>query len=212
MPRSRAPCITPQVSSTDCMRLTAFCTCGSRSWSPKLSRFTPDSASASSCSWDASRGSTSTPISQSGANRKERRRIAISSRRSSAGRKVGVPPPPMDLHHLAAAGLEQRGGHLDLARQHGKITASPGAIARDGHVAAAEEAAHVAEGDMDIERQWPVRLFTAARQDLAVLERTEVVGELRRRGIRGVAWAGAVVLDDHLPVESDRLPEVVHGT
>jgi len=129
--------------------------------------------------------------------------------RRQEGRRAA---PPVDLHHLAAAGLEQRGGHLDLARQHGKITTSPGAVARDGHVAAAEEAAHVAEGDMDIERQWPVRLFTAARQDLAVLERTEVVGELRRRGIRGVAWAGAVVLDDHLPVESDRLPEVVHGT
>ena len=102
-------------------------------------------------------------------------------------------------------------GHDHLAGEQGEVAPAPLAVVGDGDVAAAEEAAMGAERDVDVERELPVRR-RAALQEPDVVGVAEAVREVRRRRVRRVPGAGPVVLEQHLAVELDRLPEIVHGT
>ena len=81
------------VSASLWMRLTAFCTSGSKSWMPTEIRLKPSEPRNAIVSASTLRGSTSIEISASGATLKAPRSMPISVAISSRARNVGVPPP-----------------------------------------------------------------------------------------------------------------------
>src|SRR6185436_4237692 len=113
------------------------------------------------------------------------------------------PAAPVDLHDLAVSGVELSRGQLHLPFEERQVALPPAAVARDHDVAAAEEAAGGAEGDVDVERQG--RAAAGARREQgSVLRGTEALPEGRRGRIRGVARARAVVLAREATVELGR--------
>jgi hypothetical protein len=92
-PTARSASIAAAVSSIDWMRPIAFCTTGSRSCTPTLTRFTPRKRNASRCGPVSRRGSTSTAISAPyRTSKRAASRLPIRVM-SAADSVVGVPPP-----------------------------------------------------------------------------------------------------------------------
>ena len=104
-PFARAASMTVIVSASDWIRLTAFCTSGSKSWMPTEIRLKPSDPRNAMVSASTLRGSTSIETSASGATLKAPRSIPISVAISSRARNVGVPPPKMQLLDLRAPSI-----------------------------------------------------------------------------------------------------------
>ena len=106
-------------------------------------------------------------------------------------------PAPVELEHAVAR--PQGAGHLgDFAVQPVQVAAHHVLAPGDHHVAAAEVAAVLAEGDVDVEGERIPGAGGGPGQPLRVVRGAEGLGELRSGGVAGVAGTGPVVAGQKL--------------
>ena len=150
MPTLRSRSIVRTTSSTGCTRLTSSCTCGSMSWIPRLTRFTPACASACAISGSSVRGSISTAISAFG---REREQIPDAGNdRGEIIRRENRWRTAAEMQMRDGSGL-RRGvcQHLGLMDEAAGITCDTRIVVEHAGMAAAIPAQSPAIGHMHIE-------------------------------------------------------------
>ena len=151
MPRCRSASAQAWVVSQDWMRLTACCTRGSKSCTPRLARVHPIAASPSTTAASAVHGSISTATSAAG-------------RRRSVTQPLHDRPQPLRRHHRRRAAApvhmahrqpapDRRRHQLDLRQQRLGVGVHGSGLAHHGGVAAAVPAQPGAERHVQVERQ-----------------------------------------------------------
>ena len=170
--------MTVRVSASLWIRLMAFCTSGSKSWTPTEIRLKPSWPRKAIVSASTLRGSTSIEISASGATLKAPRSMPISVVISSRARNVGVPPPQCSCSTSGVA-FDHAADDADLAADILDVLGAAAVVLGDDLVARAVVADRVAERHVDVQRQ---RLRMDGVPLVARVQRVDVMlGRERRR-------------------------------
>src|SRR6185437_10983733 len=100
----------------------------------------------------------------------------------------------MELNYWAFAGNHAR-DMIDFLLERGEVRNCDALILLNGHVTGAKEAEAFAEGEMHVKREWRASQIGGGAALFEIVG-TEIVFPNRRRGIAGVARAGAIVLSE----------------
>jgi hypothetical protein len=115
---------------------------------------------------------------------------ALELRGREVGRRAAA---EVELHDLLRAAGERVGGEADLLLEAREVALDDRVVAADDDVAAAVRAERLAERQVRVEREGR-RALPAGAVDVAGGGARDLVHEVRRGRVRGVARAGAVVL------------------